>query len=414
MAIHCSSCGAELLDEAKFCSKCGVAVPAEAQPAELTGPPAGEVEPALRRVPSRRWRRALVALSVVGILAGGGLLVWIVLGGAGGDKEEAATEGAVSPAGSPGQQIGTPSATAVQDFAQEYIRRGIDNDQPWLREHTISGYYEFSLPWFRRLETCDALAVREGPVEKDPESSDWIAPVTFDPPCAPHHVAEVGTTFTLVFEVAITKADLLGALSGLGHPEAVVDETVDGSFLVRMGTLEGLADVPPVGLAPPSEREAIEQTLEERLGDFRVLDFASFGSVGPDDPYACVLLRIEGNKDMKAAISRWFMDEGDCSPNSPWFAGGFGDPSFGRSYVLLEADTSQVAPESRDDAMEGVVSVIQRRADLFGLPVELRRQGSDRLSAVVYGVDPGRAREFLSAGALPVPVQVIQMFELIE
>jgi len=124
----------------------------------------------------------------------------------------------------------------------------------------------------------------------------------------------------------------------------------------------------------------------------------SFSGAG-QSPYACVLLRIESDDGMRATISRWFTDRGDCSADSPWFASGFGDPVLGPSYLLLEADTSQVPPDQRDDAMKGVKDIIGRRAEAFGVPVDLRREGSNRLSAVVQGIGPGGARELFGRTA---------------
>src|SRR5438132_1080612 len=62
------------------------------------------------------------------------------------------------------------------------------------------------------------------------------------------------------------------ALSSLGHSEARVQKTSGGAFIVRLGELKGPTG-PPVGAAPPSERDTLEQGLEQRLGPFRVTNF---------------------------------------------------------------------------------------------------------------------------------------------
>jgi WD40 repeat protein len=104
--MHCSECGAQLLDEAKFCTKCGTHVPSEAQPPETMGPSTRQVDSALQRAPSRRWRQVLVGLALAGIFAGAGLSAWIALGGAGGN-EEALTVGNTAP------RVGAPSPTGL-------------------------------------------------------------------------------------------------------------------------------------------------------------------------------------------------------------------------------------------------------------------------------------------------------------
>ena len=52
----------------------------------------------------------------------------------------------------------------------------------------------------------------------------------------------------------------------LGHSEARVQQTSDGAFIVRTGQLSGVTASPPVGPRPPSERDAIEAGLIDRLG----------------------------------------------------------------------------------------------------------------------------------------------------
>ncbi|MGQ9573208.1 MAG: protein translocase subunit SecD [Dehalococcoidia bacterium] len=88
-----------------------------------------------------------------------------------------------------------------------------------------------------------------------------------------------GTTMTVRFEESVAAEDLRSALASVGHSEARVQRTTEGDFIIRMGELEGAADVPPVGPAIPSEREAIEQALEEQFGPFTVRDFASVSEI---------------------------------------------------------------------------------------------------------------------------------------
>lgn len=76
-----------------------------------------------------------------------------------------------------------------------------------------------------------------------------------------------GSTFTVRFEKPVAKDDLQGALSDLDHPEARVQGTGRNEFLVRTKELRGAASTPPVGPAPPSEQDAIEEGLRNRFGN---------------------------------------------------------------------------------------------------------------------------------------------------
>jgi preprotein translocase subunit SecF len=93
-----------------------------------------------------------------------------------------------------------------------------------------------------------------------------------------------GTTFTVRFAQNVPQDALRSALSDMGHPEAVVQRTGENTYLVRTRELKGAALAPEVGPAPPSERDTIEQGLQQRFGDFldnngnvsnRFIDFAS-------------------------------------------------------------------------------------------------------------------------------------------
>ncbi|KKK88725.1 hypothetical protein LCGC14_2740260, partial [marine sediment metagenome] len=75
-----------------------------------------------------------------------------------------------------------------------------------------------------------------------------------------------GATFTMQFEdEAVGAPDVREALADLGQDDARVQTTRDGAFIIRTGGLEGLAG-PPIGPAPPSERDEIEAGLIERFG----------------------------------------------------------------------------------------------------------------------------------------------------
>src|SRR3989442_5277764 len=78
---------------------------------------------------------------------------------------------------------------------------------------------------------------------------------------------------TIAFDNAnISDNALHDAFTALGHNEARVQKTSGGAFIVRLGELKGPTG-PPVGAAPPSERDTLEQGLEQRLGPFRPTNF---------------------------------------------------------------------------------------------------------------------------------------------
>lgn len=88
-----------------------------------------------------------------------------------------------------------------------------------------------------------------------------------------------GTSMTVRFEESVAAEDIRSTLADIGHPEARVQRTSEGDFIIRMGELEAISDVPPVGPTMPSEREAIENALEGQFGAFTVRDFASVSEI---------------------------------------------------------------------------------------------------------------------------------------
>ena len=73
----------------------------------------------------------------------------------------------------------------------------------------------------------------------------------------------------------------------------------------------------------------------------------------------------------------------------------------GGTYVLLEADTSRLAPGTDiGDALEGVKDVLERRVNAFGVSeTEITLEGSNRLAVQMPGIDPDEARELLGKTA---------------
>jgi preprotein translocase subunit SecF len=96
-----------------------------------------------------------------------------------------------------------------------------------------------------------------------------------------------GTTFSARFEQPVTEPEMRSALADLGHAGARVQRTSDGKLIVRTRLLEGAVNTPPIGPAPPSEREELETALEARFGPLVDSDgqpigrFLEFSSVSP-------------------------------------------------------------------------------------------------------------------------------------
>jgi preprotein translocase subunit SecF len=96
-----------------------------------------------------------------------------------------------------------------------------------------------------------------------------------------------GTTFSARFATPPQLDQLRVALAELGHPDARIQHTGEGRFLIRTDLIEGAAEAPPIGAAPPSEREELESALEARFGTLTDGDgnethrFLEFSSVSP-------------------------------------------------------------------------------------------------------------------------------------
>jgi preprotein translocase subunit SecF len=96
-----------------------------------------------------------------------------------------------------------------------------------------------------------------------------------------------GTTFAVRFAKDVTASELKSVLSDLGHSEARVQRTGENRFLVRMKELAGASEAPPLGPAPPSERDILESRLHQEFGDFTddqgnvTNQFIEFASVSP-------------------------------------------------------------------------------------------------------------------------------------
>jgi preprotein translocase subunit SecD len=71
-----------------------------------------------------------------------------------------------------------------------------------------------------------------------------------------------------------------------------------------------------------------------------------------------------------------------------------------KTYAILEADTSEIPADQRDDAMKGVQNIIERRAEAFGARVlDIQRQDTNRLALELSGITPEEARNLIGRTA---------------
>ena len=110
-----------------------------------------------------------------------------------------------------------------------------------------------------------------------------------------------GSNFSVRFEdQSVTSAQLRDVLSEVGYPEARIQQTADGAFLVRTDLIEGSARAPAFGPAPPSEREDIENTLVERFGP---LTNAEGGVTNRFNEFSSVSASVSSDITRNAAIA---------------------------------------------------------------------------------------------------------------
>lgn len=94
-----------------------------------------------------------------------------------------------------------------------------------------------------------------------------------------------GTTFSFRYAEPATKGAVEDLVAGLELGEARIQSTGDNTFLVQTDEIEGATTAPPVGPAPPSERERIESELADHFGGFvdaqgnKTTQFLEFSSV---------------------------------------------------------------------------------------------------------------------------------------
>lgn len=75
-----------------------------------------------------------------------------------------------------------------------------------------------------------------------------------------------GTQFSFRFIETPSKDDVVSLLDDLGHGGARVQSTGDHQFLVQVDEIQGAASAPPIGPARPSEREQLENEMDQHFG----------------------------------------------------------------------------------------------------------------------------------------------------
>lgn len=87
-----------------------------------------------------------------------------------------------------------------------------------------------------------------------------------------------GTTMTIQFDAQVNEADLRQELTTLGQPDAIIQHTSEGDFLVRTRALKPEVKDEQGNVITPAERDAIEAALRGRFGTLTVL---SYDTVSP-------------------------------------------------------------------------------------------------------------------------------------
>ena len=87
-----------------------------------------------------------------------------------------------------------------------------------------------------------------------------------------------GSTMTINFDALVEEVDLRQELENLGHPEAIIQRTGEGEFLIRTKTLSTEERAEGGEITKPSEKEEIEEALR---GEFGSVTIPSFDSVSP-------------------------------------------------------------------------------------------------------------------------------------
>ncbi|MBI4301599.1 MAG: protein translocase subunit SecF, partial [Chloroflexi bacterium] len=84
---------------------------------------------------------------------------------------------------------------------------------------------------------------------------------------------------TVAFSQPVDEASLRQEMANLNHPEAVIQKTGEGTFLIRTKTLRGEVKDAEGKVVQPAERQVIEDALQAKFGTF--VREPSFESVSP-------------------------------------------------------------------------------------------------------------------------------------
>ncbi len=120
-----------------------------------------------------------------------------------------------------------------------------------------------------------------------------IVSLAIEPRLKPGIEFSSGATLTVQYEDrGVTQEQVKQALADVGHGEARVQRTSGGEFIIRTSELEGVSG-PPVGPAPPSERDTLEESLA-KLGAFKTKNFNQVSEIvsreiGRQSAYAVIV-----------------------------------------------------------------------------------------------------------------------------
>lgn len=84
-----------------------------------------------------------------------------------------------------------------------------------------------------------------------------------------------GTALTVRFDQPVQMAELRSVLAGLGHGEAIIQESAENTFLIRTTPLRDEVRDDAGNVMTPGERDAIVQALQSRFGNAQVLDVST-------------------------------------------------------------------------------------------------------------------------------------------
>src|SRR3990172_6068252 len=87
---------------------------------------------------------------------------------------------------------------------------------------------------------------------------------------------------------------------------------------------------------------------------------------------------------------------------SSWLlaCGGNNAPTGARVRIVLQADLSQLTAIDPEAALDTAADIIERRIDAYGASANVRREGANRISVELAGIDAGDAQELTAQRGL--------------